>query len=134
MKKKPVIMTLLLSGLFLLNANIISETPSPWVAPASAKTMNNPLKANKTILDAAAKIFKTQCVTCHGEKGMGDGPAAPYLGTKVANLDSKKVQSQTDGEIFWKLSEGKSPMPSFKTLLSDEDRWKMVIFVKTLKH
>jgi len=134
MKKKLFMLVFFVSGLFLLSATTPDGTKAAWVAPATAKTIVNPLKADKTLLADATKIFKTQCVTCHGEKGMGDGPASPYLGTKVANLDSKQVQAQTDGEIFWKISEGKTPMPSFKTLLNDNDRWKMVIFVKNLKH
>ncbi len=134
MRKKFIIIALFVSGLFLLSAGGSTGSPAAWVAPVSAKKLNNPLKSNKTVLADAAKIFKTQCVTCHGEKGLGDGPASPYLGTKVANLTSAQVQGQTDGEIYWKISEGKTPMPSFKTLLKDEDRWKMVIFVKNLKH
>lgn len=134
MKKKILILILFMAAIFLLNAMNPDDQPAKWVAPAQAKKLTNPLTANKTILAEGDKIFKTQCITCHGEKGLGNGPAAPYLGAKVANLTSDKVQDQTDGEIFWKISTGKTPMPSFKTILSDQDRWKMVIFIKNLKH
>ena len=39
---------------------------------------------------------------------------------------------QTDGAIFWKLTEGKTPMPAWGETLSEEQRWSVVNYVRTL--
>ncbi len=46
--------------------------------------------------------------------------------------DAHMMSEMTDGEIFWKMTEGRKPMPSFKKQLSDEQRWQLVNFVRTL--
>ena len=77
------------------------------------------------------------CLPCHGPEGRGDGPAAGTLernGVKVrpGNLSSPKMLEQSDGAIFWKASEGRSPMPSFQETLTEEQRWQIVSYVRTL--
>jgi mono/diheme cytochrome c family protein len=39
----------------------------------------------------------------------------------------------SDGEIFYAISEGRKPMPPMKTTLSEEQRWQIVHFVRTLR-
>lgn len=109
------------------------ETTSTWVAPASAAKLKNPVKPSPATFKAVKKIYAQQCVTCHGKDGKGDGPAAKFLGAKVADLTSARVQEQTDGEIFWKLTNGKSPMPTFKSMLTEQQRWELVNYIRTLK-
>jgi mono/diheme cytochrome c family protein len=103
-----------------------------WVAPASAKAVKNPYSGNSSI-SKGKSIYKARCVVCHGEKGMGDGPAGKALKPPAADHSSAGVQSQTDGELFWKVSEGRGPMVGWKLILSEEDRWHVVNYVRTLK-
>ncbi|HMC86926.1 MAG TPA: cytochrome c [Chitinophagaceae bacterium] len=77
-------------------------------------------------------LYITNCGPCHGDKGRGDGPAAPGLNPKPADHTSAAVQSETDGAIFWKLSEGRSPMPAYKKIFSEEQRWELVNYIRTL--
>jgi len=106
-----------------------------WVAPASAKSINNPLKGNAIATAAGKKTYTTYCVVCHGTKGKGDGIAAAGLQKQPADHTSAKVQNQTDGELFWKMSEGHSPMPPYKASLSETQRWQLVNYIRTLgKH
>ncbi len=109
------------------------ETSGTWVAPASAAKLKNPVQPKQASFKVAKKIYSQQCVTCHGKNGEGDGPAAKFLGVKVADLTSARVQNQTDGEIFWKLTNGKTPMPTFKSMLSEQQRWELVNYIRTLK-
>ena len=52
---------------------------------------------------------------CHGEKGMGDGPGAKTIKVKPANFtDAKMMGAETDGSLFWKMTNGRGPMPSWK--------------------
>ena len=104
-----------------------------WVAPPSAASVKNPVQKSDKVFSQAKKIFEQTCQSCHGPKGLGDGPGAATLPAKPANWTSPEVQKQTDGEIFWKISEGRLPMPPWKNILSESDRWAMVHFIRTLK-
>ena len=71
------------------------------------------------------------CVSCHGSKGKGDGPAAVALNPKPADWTSKRVQDMSDGEIFWKMTTGRGAMPSWRHL-PENDRWAVVRYIRTL--
>ena len=76
--------------------------PAPWVAPDDAKKVKNPIPPTAATLTAAEGLFTDNCVLCHGEKGMGDGPGAKTIKVKPANFTDPKLQaSETDGALFW---------------------------------
>ncbi|WP_394972800.1 c-type cytochrome [uncultured Croceitalea sp.] len=106
----------------------------PWVAPDSAKEIKNKVSENKRAASAkkGAKVFTARCVFCHGKEAKGDGPAGARLVPKPANLTSSRVQDQADGEIFWKITNGRGPMPKWEAILSEEERWNLVNFINTL--
>ena len=100
-----------------------------WKAPADAKGTKNPVKG----VGNAKKNIETNCVTCHGPNGKGDGPAAAALpAPKPANWTSEAVQKETDGEIFWKMSNGRGAMPPWKHL-PEKDRWEIINYIRTLQ-
>lgn len=103
-----------------------------WEAPAEAKKLKNPLPKSDKVLAQGKKLVETNCVPCHGASGKGDGPAAAALPVKPANWTSAAVQAETDGEIFWKISNGRGPMPPWKHL-PENDRWALVHFLRTFK-
>ena len=107
-----------------------------WKAPADAKGTKNPQadkRNDKNEMAAAKKVVDTNCVTCHGNSGKGDGPAAAALPPpKPADWTSAKVKSETDGEIFWKISNGRGAMPPWKHL-PEKDRWNLVNYIRTLQ-
>jgi mono/diheme cytochrome c family protein len=103
-----------------------------WTAPASARDVKNPVASDAASLAAGKKAFEKECLSCHGKKGKGDGPSAGTLEKAPASLLSGKVQSQTDGELFWKITAGKKPMPSSKKSLTEEQRWQVVNYVRKL--
>ena len=105
---------------------------TPWKAPATADASKNPLTCNAAATADGKKIYTTYCVACHGDKGKGDGVAAAGLQKQPADHTSSAVQSQTDGAIFWKISEGRNPMPSYKAMLSETQRWQLVNYIRTL--
>ena len=106
-------------------------TDSGWVAPAEAKNVQNPVEATKSNIEKGKTIFAQQCAVCHGKSGKGDGPSAQYLGKPLPDFTGTKFSKQTDGEIFWKLSNGNAPMPTFKSILPEEQRWTMVNYLRT---
>lgn len=105
---------------------------TPWVAPKDADNVKNPLSGNTAVLAEGKTLYVANCGPCHGEKGKGDGPAAQGLNPRPADHTSAGVQSQSDGAIFWKLSEGRTPMPAYKKIFSDQQRWELVNFIRTL--
>jgi mono/diheme cytochrome c family protein len=104
----------------------------PWATPREVQVIKNPLAGNAAALAEGKKLYITNCAPCHGDKGRGDGVAAQALIPKPADHSSAVVQSETDGSLFWKLSEGRSPMPAYKKILTEQQRWELVNYIRTL--
>jgi len=128
---------LVLAALLALVSGVIgplsmaAHAQTPWVAPASEKGKKNPLPSDKKTVEQGEKIAKINCVSCHGKKGKGDGPAAVALNPKPADWTSKRVQAEPDGEIFWKITTGRGAMPAWRHL-PENDRWAVVRYIRTL--
>jgi mono/diheme cytochrome c family protein len=102
-----------------------------WVAPAAEKDKKNPLPADAQTVAQGKKVAEVNCVSCHGARGKGDGAAAVALNPKPADWTSAKVQSESDGEIFWKISTGRGAMPAWN-FLPERDRWALVRYIRSL--
>jgi mono/diheme cytochrome c family protein len=105
----------------------------PWVAPESVVNIKNPLANDAASIKTGSKIYQSMCWTCHGSEGKGDGPASAALTPKPGNLSAEAFQVQTDGAIFWKISEGRGAMSSYKGSLTTTQRWQLVNYLRTLK-
>jgi mono/diheme cytochrome c family protein len=117
--------TLLVAGVGVAGVSAQGE----WKAPADAKNMKNTVKG----VGSAKKSVETNCASCHGNSGKGDGAAAAALPPpKPADWTSAKVQSQADGELFWKITNGRGAMPPWKHL-PEKERWELVNYIRTLK-
>jgi mono/diheme cytochrome c family protein len=117
-------------GVAALGASVaVVSAQGEWKAPAEGKSMKNPVKGT----GKAKQSVETNCASCHGPAGKGDGPAAAALPPpKPADWTSAKVQAQTDGELFWKISNGRGAMPPWKHL-PEKERWEIVNYIRTLK-
>jgi mono/diheme cytochrome c family protein len=103
-----------------------------WKAPAAEKGKKNPQSGPASVANGK-KLAETNCASCHGAGGKGDGVAAAALPPpKPANWTSAKVKAETDGELFWKITNGRGAMPPWKHL-SEKDRWDLVSFVRSLQ-
>jgi mono/diheme cytochrome c family protein len=129
---------LIISCLFIQSA--IAQTPTEvaahkrkWDTPAWTDTIHNPYAKITTSADSGKVTYLQLCSVCHGTGGKGDGVAAAGLTIKPANHTSAIVQSQTDGSLFFELTNGHAPMPAYKTTLTDKQRWQLVCFIRTLK-
>lgn len=143
MKKVPKINLAPLTIMFLLGAAIFvgfqSENISRnvlqsggWEAPKSADNLKNPLLNNKEAAKKGEKLFVQNCISCHGQSGLGNGIAASTLNPKPSNLTLSSVQKQSDGAIFWKISNGRNAMIPWKYTLSENQRWQLVNYIRTL--
>ena len=110
----------------------VAATTSGWVVPAKYQTMKNPTDP-KADLDIGKSLYGKHCKSCHGSEGYGDGVKAKEMKGDLGDFSSKKFQSQTDGALFYKTTFGRDDMPAFnKKLPSDEDRWLIVNYMRTL--
>ena len=68
-----------------------------------------------------------------GENGKGDGPASVQLNPKPADHTLPAVQSQSDGALFWKISTGRGAMQPYSKVLTVQQRWELVHYIRSLK-
>ena len=126
-----MLITAFIASSFVLESNVGNK---PWPVPEAAKNKKNPVAANAESIAAGKTLWNTHCKSCHGAKGLGDGSKAAQLKTEAGNFSLAETQSQTDGALFYKTSEGRDDMPAFKKKIPDEDdRWAIVNFMRTLK-
>jgi len=107
-----------------------SENAVPWVAPERASHRANPTTSTPDAVKRGHDLFHRDCEQCHGKAGHGDGPQASSLQPRPADLASERVQSQSDGAFFWKMTEGRGMMP--KATLSENEKWAVIDFLRTL--
>lgn len=137
MKKTTFAATLCVGGLLLcwacqFGAGGETADANAWQAPEWADTLKNPIRTASPELDQGETLYATYCATCHGERGQGDGTMGAEFEVKPANFHLPAFQKQTDGAIFWKISEGKGPMPSYKGSLNDDQRWQLVAYLRKI--
>lgn len=105
---------------------------TPWVVPDKYVNMPNPVKADAKSLAAGKALYQVNCEACHGKKGIGNGSKAPDLKTAPGNFTKATFQTQKDGVIFYKITEGRKEMPKAKKdLPNDIDRWNLVNYLRS---
>jgi mono/diheme cytochrome c family protein len=133
--KKTAIVGMLLTAFILASFTLkLNDGNKPWPVPEAAKNKKNPVATSAASIAAGKTLWNTHCKSCHGAKGLGDGTKAAQLKTEPGNFTTAATQGQTDGSLFYKTSEGRDDMPSFKKKIPDEEeRWNLVNFIRTLK-
>jgi len=103
--------------------------------PAEYAGKTNPVANNADAIAAGKVLYTDNCLSCHGETGVGDGPAGASLDPKPGNLDEVAANDTAD-RIFWRISEGgmeapfNSSMPAWKSVLSEDERWQVVSYIQ----
>jgi len=105
--------------------------------PAEYKGLSSPVAADEASLERGQQQYTTLCATCHGDGGMGDGPAGVALNPAPAAI-AHTSQMMGDDYLFWRISEGgafdpfNSTMIAWKPVLSEEQRWDVINYVRAL--
>jgi mono/diheme cytochrome c family protein len=104
------------------------KIPKDSLDYASA-TLINPFTANETVLKDGEVLYKRYCMHCHGVEGKGDGAVSKKF-NGIANLTSARLQTVSEGHIFHVITRGKGMMLSHASQVSQEERWKIALYVK----
>ena len=131
LSKKVLVVGVILLSLITFSAFYFQQTP--WKAPASADAKKNPLTNDAATLAVGKATYVKECLSCHGKGGKGDGPSAAQLDKPAGNFTTAGTQGQSDGALYWKVTEGKKPMPSFKKKLNETQIWQSVVYMRTFK-
>ncbi len=119
---------------FVITAAVVAAAaqkeyvPDPgWRPPAKDAARKNPLKPSPQIVAGGRKLFERNCVECHGSQGIG-------IAHNAANLTSPAVRQESDGTLFWKITNGhlEKGMPSFSGL-PELQRWQLVLYIRELQ-
>jgi len=104
------------------------QPDSSWRAPNDAASRPNPLVTKLQAAAGGKKLFMRNCAECHDKDGSG------IVKKHSADLQLPVVQQQSDGSLFWKITNGNPDrgMPSFSRL-PELERWQLVLFLRMLK-
>ncbi len=116
---------------FLFPLTFYSQT---WNAPTETKNISNPVAYSPEVYKQGQKIYNNLCKSCHGIDGKGDPVMVKTLNPPPADFTRESFQKQSDGEIFWKLSEGKGVMAAYKNMLSEKERWAVIHYIRNFKN
>ncbi len=137
--KKPrlllkILFTVVIALIFL-SIGLAALHKTPWPVPTAEKLRKNPLTINDANYNAAKPIFNENCANCHGDSGKGDGPDAMMYDPAPSDLtDASHMNKLSDGEIYYQITQGRKPMPSFRNKLTEEQRWQLVILVRSFSN
>ena len=129
-----IIFSLVASGL-LFPVKLFSGdagSDNEWKAPERAARKKNPISADANSIAVGKVVYTKECFSCHGATGKGDGPAAKDLEKSPGDLSNPKLWDQSDGALFWKITTGRKPMASYENLLTEEQRWHVINYTRTL--
>ena len=108
----------------------VSYSPLPGTIDSMAG-IPNPHPSSAASLLNGRKYFQVNCVPCHGDAGMGDGPATKY-GMPGINLITDVTKGRSDGYIFGMIRNGRGLMPTYNRI-EEADRWDVVNYLRALQ-
>jgi len=102
------------------------------LSPKGLAEKKNPIDSSEESVSKGQMIYKKNCQMCHGEKGMGEGPAGQRMKPKPADFTNKSSMDKlNDGDLFQMITKGENPMPAFEHKLNETERWHVVNFIRT---
>jgi len=132
LRTRKLLFAVLLALIFVSIVLAAFQQKQDWRVPDEAKQRKNPLQSTASNFYAARDLYFDNCVQCHGNTGKGDGPEAHLHDPHPSDLSDRPHNAAvTDGELFFRISEGRKPMPAFKKRLTEDQRWQLVLFVRS---
>lgn len=105
---------------------------APFAVPPEYAGLTGP--SGPEAADEGSALYRQNCEMCHGEDGRGDGPAGASLIPPPADLHALNATA-ADDYLYWRIAEGKpgTGMFAWKGILPEDDLWKLVAYIRTLK-
>jgi len=151
MKNLTVFLAILLTmcGLSAQEKQEKKEQPAPASAPTASaqgapvpheltisaedKARKNPVKFTEVSVERGKKVYGTQCALCHGTKGDGKGDMVEEMKLNPPDFTKPEtLKERTDGELFAIIGSGKDPMPAQAGRMTDQHRWDLVNYLRTM--
>ena len=135
MKKGYTILAIgfvILLSLIFITCNQSKKEAEEWEAPRDADHLKSTIQNSLLAEQKGKDIYNLYCLSCHGQYGFGDGGAGASFERKPSNFHNKKVKAQSNGAIYWKITNGRTNMPAFKDILSEEQRWQVVSYIRKI--
>jgi cytochrome c5 len=117
--------SLLLLFIFIVS---VSNGQVPWKVPEVKKLKTANFKFTAEVIKNGETIFTANCSACHGVPGKAN---FALMTPSPGDPATERFQVQTDGELFYKITNGRTPMPSFKNILTDKDRWSVISYMRS---
>ena len=140
-----VVAAAIIAGLALLSRGVEARAPGKWETRimtsakhrllVGSKEQRNPLPATSQWIAEGQRNFSHYCYACHGLDGQNTGvPFADAMSPPVPSLASEEIQTYTDGQLHWIIQNGLWPsgMPAARGILTDEEIWSIVQYVRHL--
>ena len=122
-----VTITVLFTAFFYL-----SSLTQNWDIPTDKKAKNSYIKFDKATASEGEIIYTKNCQSCHGNPDKEN--SLKTLKPVPPDLSGKQTQERTDGDLFYILTTGRLIMPSFKNILTEEDRWKLISYIRSFNN
>jgi len=118
------ISTIIIGSLFCLQL-----FAQDWDIPADKKAKNSYIPFTGVTAKAGEDLFTKNCMSCHGNPGKGN--SLKTLKPIPPDLSGPVTQKRTDGDLFYILTTGRQIMPSFKNILSEDQRWELISYIRS---
>ena len=114
----------------------VPERSIPIEGPVAIPGMlppENPVEADEASIRRGGQLYAAHCQMCHGQTAEGNGPIAPFLANRPANLTTPVVQAKSDGSLFLTITNGvNGKMPPLNENLTVPERWDLVNYLRTI--
>jgi mono/diheme cytochrome c family protein len=136
-KAITLLVTIIIAVVFVIGNTVNAQQAKAkaWPVPDKNKTMKAAVNLkDAAVISSGKDLWAKNCKSCHGAKGMGDGPKGASLKTFPGDFSSAAFQGSTDGELFFRTNVGRDEMPAYEKKIPDaSERWALVAYMRTFK-
>ena len=126
--KRLISLTRLILLISLFHHITISLFAEDWIVPPDKAEKTAPFVFSKESVEKGAELFVKNCQSCHGDPTRGN---FAKLDPTPEDPASEKFKELTDVEMFYKITNGRGTMPQFKMILSEDDRWDLISYIRS---
>ena len=118
----------ILTLLIVLQLAAVTIKAQEWAVPDDRKGRLSTFPFDENTKSSGQKLYNLNCMSCHGAPGKSN-----YLNLIPPPGDpaTDKIQHNSDGEIFYKVQTGRGQMPSFKSVLSSDELWHIISYIRS---